>query len=508
MTDNKATNKRIASNTIALYFRMLFTMAVGLFTSRVILDSLGVLDYGIYNLVGGFVAMFQIVRAGFLTSIQRFITYDLGKGDVNEVNKTFSTSVIIILILSVIMVIIAELVGIWFIENKLDIPDERIYAAHWVFQLSLISLVFTLISFPYNALIIAHERMKAFAYISIYEVIAKLGVAYVLFVSSFDKLILYASLLCLVQLSVRFIYSSYCLRNFTESRVSWKLDRTKMKGIFSFTGWEMIGSVAGIAFNQGITVLLGMFFSPVVNAARGVSVQVQSAIAGFVTNFQTAINPQITKSYSSREIDYLYRLIFTSARFSYFLMLVFSLPLLLVNEEVLDLWLVEVPEYTSIFLRIIIVVSMIDAVSNSIMTSVEATGNIKEYQITLGTILLLIVPISYIVLKFGAPPYSVFIVHLVIALIVFMLRLYLGYKIVGYNLYEYIKEVIKPIVMVTILSSIFPFVFYINLPKGIERLVIVSIISILSVGFTVYALGLKVGERKVVKNKIQSLVHR
>lgn len=500
-------NKRIAKNTVALYFRMLLTMAVGLFTSRVILDSLGVEDYGIYNLVGGFVAMFEIVRAGLLSATQRFITYDLGKGNIQELNKTFSTCVIIFIFISALIVLLAELIGIWFIDNKLAIPSGRINAAHWVFQLSLLTLIISLISYPYNALIIAHERMKAFAYISILEALAKLGVAYSLYISSFDKLILYAALLCLVQFTIRLIYNTYCLRNFQESRVLWIIDKDRIKQIFGFTGWELFGSIASIGFTQGLNVLLGMFFNPVVNAARGVAVQVQNVIVGFVTNFQTAINPQITKSYAADKKDYMYYLIFASSRFSYFLLLLFAMPLILEAEEILRLWLKQVPDYTVIFFRIIIVISMVDVISNSIITSVEATGRIKYYQIIVGGLLLLILPVSYVVLKLGGAPYSVFLVHLSIALIAFMTRLLLGHKIVGFELSSFIKTVLIPILIVTVGSAIIPVLCHFNMTEGILRLLVVAVLSILCVSIAVYFWGLKENERQMVITTIKNRIH-
>ena len=246
MSDTSANNKRIAKNTIALYFRMIITMIVGLFTSRVILDSLGVQDYGIYNLVGGFVTMFNVFRAGLISATQRFITFDLGKGDMNALRSTFSTSMIIFIMLSFIMLLIAEAGGIWFIENKLTIPAERMTAAQWVFQFSLVTLILNLVSFPYNALIIAHERMKAFAYISIFDVVAKLLLTYLVYISPIDKLIFYSFLMCLIQLINRMIYNIYCRKNFEESKMIWSVDWSKVKKIYAFTGWELFGSVAVI----------------------------------------------------------------------------------------------------------------------------------------------------------------------------------------------------------------------------------------------------------------------
>lgn len=508
MTNPSSNNHRIAKNTVALYFRMLLTLAVSLFTSRVILDSLGVEDYGIYNLVGGFVTIFNIIRAGLLASTQRFITYDLGKGNIKVLKDTFSTCVIIFVFISLLIVIIAEAVGVWFIDNKLAIPEERMGAAHWVFQLSLATLVITLISYPYNALIIAHEHMKVFAYISIYEAFAKLAVAYALYVSPFDKLIIFAILLCVVQLTVRFFYNSYCLRNFEEAKVKWRVNRTKIKSILGFTGWEMFGSVANMGYTQGLNVLLGIFFNPVVNAARGIAVQVQSAIVGFVNSFQTAINPQITKSYASNNKGYMYYLIFAGSRFSYYLLFIFALPIFLEANQVLNIWLKTVPEYSVLFFRIIIIVSMIDAISNSVITSVEATGNIKKYQIIVGGILLMIVPVAYVVLKLGGEPYTVFLVHFVFSIIALIARLIMGHNIVGFRLSYFMRDVLLPIVMVSFISIIPPILVYSIMSESFLRLVLVILMSVISILLSVFFVGIKKEEKQMLISKVQSMMHK
>lgn len=506
MAEKSSNGKRIAKNTIALYFRMIITMVVGLFTSRVILDALGVEDYGIYNLVGGFVAMFNIFRAGLLAATQRFITYDLGKGDLKEVQKTFSTSMIIFISLSILIVILAEVGGIWFIENKLTIPFDRMPAAHWVFQFSLLTLVLNLICFPYNALIIAHERMKAFAYISIFDVLAKLVLTYLVYISPMDKLIFYAFLMCLIQLIDRLIYNLYCRRNFEESKLIWSIDRIKIKRIFAFTGWELFGSVAVIGYTQGLNLLLGMFFTPVVNAARGVAVQVQNVITGFVTNFQTALNPQITKSYAADERQYMFKLVFTSSRFSYFLLFFFALPLMLEADYLLNLWLVEVPEYTVAFFRLIIITTMIDAISNPIITAVEATGNIKVYQIVVGSLLLMILPVAYVVLRLGGAPYTVFMVHILFSFLAFCARLIMASRATGMPKREFVKSVLLPIIMVTSTSAIAPLCAYLFLDEGLLRFLVVGFVSVLCTLSSVYILGVRAEERTMINQKVLAAI--
>lgn len=506
MSETASNGKRIAQNTIALYFRMLITMAVGLFTSRVILDSLGIEDYGIYNLVGGFISMFNIFRAGLLSAVQRFITFDLGKGDINGLKSTFSTSMFIFIMLSVLIVIVAEIGGIWFIENKLTIPTVRMTAAHWVFQFSLLTLVLNLISFPYNALIIAHERMKAFAYMSIFDVVAKLLLTYLVYISPIDKLIFYSFLMCLIQLINRMIYNIYCRRNFEESKLIWEIDWNKVKKIYAFTGWELFGSVAVIGYTQGLNMLLGMFFSPVVNAARGVALQVQSMVIGFVNNFQTALNPQITKSFASDNRGYMFRLVFASSRVSYFLLFFFALPLMLEADILLNLWLVEVPDYTVIFFRLIIITTMIDAISNPIITLVEATGNIKVYQIVVGSLLLMILPVSYVVLKLGGAPYSVFIVHIIFSFLAFCARIIMASKSTGMSKRDFATQVMLPIVLVTLISSAIPLLLHYVIDETIGRLIIVGCASVVCTISSIYYLGLHQSERDIVASKIRSYI--
>ena len=501
-------NKRIAKNTIFLYFRMLFLLGVGLFTSRVVLSSLGAQDYGIYNVVGGFISMFTIFNAGLTSATQRFITFDLGKGNLNELRDTFSTCVIIYMMIALVILVVAEVGGVWFLENKLTMPTDRLYAARWVFQLSLITLIIGLISTPYNALIVSYERMGAFAWISIYEALAKLAVAYQIYVTSYDKLIVYAVMLCIVQLSVRIIYNVYCNRNFKESKVIFNFNWAKIKKIYGFTGWAMFGGLASIGFTQGLNVLLNMFFNPVVNAARGVAVQVQNIINGFVLNFQTALNPQIIKSYAKGDTSYMFKLIFASSKFSFLLLFVMSLPVMLEAETLLGLWLKEVPQYTPLFFRLIIITTMIDGISNPFMRAVDATGNIKRYQIIVGGILLMIVPVSYVVLKLGGAPYSVFIVHICMSFLAFLMRLYLVRKLINYSIMMYWKNVLSRLIVVVIISVVFSLFVRAKMEPSLIRLIVVSLFSASVVLLLSYNIALLPNERALLKNKFQSIIQK
>lgn len=487
---------------------MLLTLFVGLFTSRIVLNSLGVEDYGIYNVVGGFVSMFQILSSGLSSATQRFITFDLGKGDMKELNRTFSSCVIIYMIIASVVFLVAEIAGIWFLDHKMVIPEERMTAAYWTFQLSLLTLLIGLISTPYNALLISHERMKTFAYISIYEVLAKLAVAYQISRTNYDRLIVYAIMLCIIQLSIRFIYSSYCRRNFVESKLKYQFDYAKIKQIYGFTGWAMFGGLAYMGFTQGLNLLLNMFFGPVVNAARGVAVQVQHVINNFVTNFQVAVNPQIIKSYARNDKEYMYKLIFASSKYSFLLIFFLSLPVLIETNQILTLWLKQVPDYSSVFFRLIIITTIIDGISNPFMRSVDATGNIKKYQLVVGGILLMIVPVAYIVLKLGGAPYSVFVVHIILGFIALCFRLYLAGNLVGIPIRKYLKEVVLRLTFVTIFSIIAPISVYMNMDESYLRLLIVCVTSVFSISAFAWFFALQANERKIVYTKINVVLDR
>lgn len=504
----RSNNKRILRNSVLLYFRMLLMLAIGLFTSRVVLKTLGVEDFGLYNVVGGFVSLFTVLRSGVSSATQRFMTFDLGKEDFIELKRTFSACFVVYLIISILILVLAESFGIWFLNNKLTVGVSREHAAYIVFQLSLITLILGMLSTPYNALIIAHEKMGAFAYISIYEAVAKLVVAYLIGNSSWDRLVLYATLLCVIQVSVQFIYVLYCRMNFKESRLSITFDWKKIKQIYSFTGWAMIGGISAIGFTQGLNVLLNIFFSPVVNAARGIAVQIQQVACNFVSSFQTAVNPQIIKSYAKNDLSYMNKLIFASSKFSYVLLLVISLPVMLDTEYILSLWLISVPENTELFFRLIVITSFIDALSNPFMRAVDATGNIRNYQLIVGGILLAIVPCSYVVLKLGAPAYSVFVVHIILCLIAFVVRLFLSQRLVGIPLKKYMYDVIYKLFLITIVSVSVSLYATCLIENELLRFLVLCIISSTSICISTFFIGLSRSEKDIVISKIQSILKR
>ena len=507
MQDLSVNNKRIAKNTILLYFRMILLMAVSFYTSRVVLGTLGVEDYGIYNVVGGFVGILAFLNGAMSSSSQRFITVEIGKGNNESLNKVFSTCLITHFIIALLVLILAETVGLWFLSKKMVIPDGRMTAAMIVYQCSVVTAIIQIMSYPYTAAIVAHENMSAFAYISIYEACANLGIAFLIKVGDFDHLILYAiSILC-VKVSVIAVYRIYCKRNYFVERIKHVYEKTLVKEMFSFTGWNLWGGMAGALMGQGINILLNIFFGPVVNAARGLAVQVQSAVSMFATNFQIAINPQIIKTYASGDIKTMHTLIFRSAKFTFMLLLCLILPIVMEVKTVLRIWLGEVPEYTSVFVCLTLVICLIDSVSNPFMTASAATGRVKLYQSVVGAILVSILPIAYIVLKLGATPSSVFIVHLCIGILAFIARLLIVRDLINLSIRDYMFNVISPctkvlitsILMACLVGKISSSTIFISLLKMSVLVLIVATLSFL--------LGLSKRERNYIVLRMKDLTN-
>lgn len=502
MTDTVQNNKRIAKNTLLLYIRMLFMMAISLYTSRIILNTLGVEDYGIYNVVGGVVAMFGFINSSMSSATQRYITFALGKGNFTNLQKVFSTTLQIHVLIAVIILILGETIGLWFMNEKMQIPTNRMDAAFWVLQCSILSTIIMIISVPYNADIIAHEKMSAFAYISILEAVLKLAIVYILLIGSFDKLILYAFLLLAVQILIRFCYSLYCNKHFKETKYKHVWDKTLFKEMTEFAGWSIFGNLSGVLFGQGLNMLLNVFFGPVVNAARAIALQVQCAIQQFVNSFQMALNPQITKTYARGELEEMHKLMFRSARFSFYLLFFLSLPVLFETNFILTIWLKTVPENTVIFLRIMICTSLIYSLANPLIVANQATGKVKKYQAVCGSILLLILPISYISLKLGFPAYSVFIVHFVMESIAQFARMIMLRPLIGIHIKDYFKYIYTPVIIVVSFSFIIPFIIYNNMNDTILRFFIVCIVCAISVSVVVYTIGLSNNERIFIHSKV------
>lgn len=508
MLDN-SNNKRIVKNTILLYIRMFLIMAVSLYTSRIILQGLGVEDFGIYNAVGGFIAMFAIISNSLSTAISRFITYELGKGsDSLKLSKIFSTSVIIQLLIALIIIVLAETIGLWFLNVKMSIPVERQVAAFWVFQFSILTFIVNLLSIPYNACIIAHEKMAVFAYISLLDAGGKLFIAYLLIVSPFDRLILYAVLMFLISLMIRSVYGYYCKIKFVECKFVWHIDFMLFKEIFGFAGWNFIGASSGILRDQGINVLLNIFAGPIVNAARGISMQINNAVMGFSNNFMTALNPQITKSYACGENKYLMQLVNQGAKYSYYLLFIVSLPLLIEAPTVLRIWLGIVPDYTINFVRLILIYSLTESVSYTLITLMLATGNIRNYQIIVGGCQMLNFPVAYILLKSGFLPEMTIISSIVISCLCLITRLIMLKTMVQFSIKHFFMDVILRILIISLLSFIVPLLVISMMKESTLRFLIVCLTSFFSTSLVIYFLGCSGRERFFIKNKILNFLKR
>lgn len=499
-------NKRIAKNTLLLYVRMLFMMLVSLYTSRVVLNTLGVVDFGIYNVVGGVIAMLGFLTGSLGAASSRYITYDLGIGDMAIMKRTLGNIKSIHYILAGVILLIGETVGLWFVVTKLQIPAERATAAFWVYQFSILSSMLAVISVPYNATIIAHEKMSAFAYISIVDAVLKLLIVYLLVVIPYDKLIIYAVLLFVIQSFDQIVYIVYCSKHFEETRSRCCYDKKQFKEIFAFAGWTMNGNLAVMGYTQGLNILLNMFFGPAVNAARGIAVQVQSVCQMFCVNFQMALNPQLTKSYAKGDITSMHSLLIKSSKFSFYILYVIAVPLMFEAHTVLKLWLGIVPEHTVSFLRLILIVGLLYTLSNPIIVSVHATGKLKKFQIIEGTMLLMIVPIAYLLLKvFGIAPEIVFVVHIIVEICTQYARVRIVLPMIQMKLRIYLREVILPIIMVVIISPIFPYLLYKNIDQSIASFFAICSLCVVCISTTVFYVGCKKSEQDFLTSKVLNI---
>lgn len=495
MSDNIISdNKRIAKNTIFLYIRVMVTMIVSLYTSRVVLQVLGIEDYGIYQAVGGIVGLLSFLNGALSTGSSRFITYGLGEGNTEKLKKIFNTTITIHVILAVLVVIIAETAGYWFLQNKLIIPPERMKASLWVFHFSILTVFFTITQIPYNASIIAHENMKVFAYVSIIEAVSKLCIVYLLLIGNFDKLILYAILHFVISASILVFYRVYCSKKYEEVRFKLELDRPIFKEIVSFSGWSLFANSAIALNNQGVLLLLNMFFSPAIVAARSISIQVEMAAFQFLTNFQTATVPQIVKRYAQGDYEGSKSLLLEMTKYSFYLMLLLAVPIFFSAEQLLSLWLVEVPPYTVVFLQIIIIQSLFQVFDTSFYKALYAKGSLKENALLSPTCLMINFVVVYLLFKMGLSPlalsWSTVVCYAIIGLVIKPILLS---KIVGYT-WNDIFSTVWPCLKVAFFSLLLPIVVTLYL-KTLElstfsSFVIIVLTSLVSVAGVVWVMGL------------------
>ena len=501
-------NKRIFKNTIALYIRQMFVLFVSLYTSRVVLEVLGVVDFGIYNVVAGIVGMMAFFNGMMGAATSRFFTFGLGKGDADYLKKVVGTTFLIYLIFIVLVLVLAETVGVWLLENKLVIPPERMNAARIIYQFSIGAFLSSLISVPFVSMITAHESMKIYAYVGILEVLLKLGVVFGISYVAYDRLATYGFLMMVSSLVVLAIYFVYCRRNYAECRVRLCYEKSLFGEILSYSGWSLFGACVGIARGAITNILLNMFFGPVVNAARAVSNQVSNGVSSFSNSFFNAVRPQIIKNYASDNLQRMTFLMEQSAKGAYFLMFLFALPIILETPYILNLWLKNPPDGAVIFSQLVLVELLIDSINLPIITAANATGKIKLYQSVVGGILLLCAPFSYVVLKLGAPAYSVMIVLIATVVMGTVARLYLTTRILDFKPFKFLKEVLPSVLLVTMLSTAFSYFVHYSMDEGVLRLVAVVAVSAVSTITFALMFGVKKEIRTQLLNAMKNKLGR
>lgn len=499
-------NKRIAKNAVALYIRSIITMLIGLYTSRVILQALGVEDYGIYNVVGGFVSMFSLISGSLSGSVSRYLTFELGRGNTDELKKVFSTSIYVLIGLSILVIIATETIGLWYLYNKMVIPAERMTAAFWVFQISVFTFVLSLINTPYSASIISHERMDIYAYLSIFDAVCKLLICYLVMCSPIDRLVYYTLLLCFVGIINQCFYVWFCKRHFVECHFKMVFDKSLFKGMFGFAGWNFIGSSAAILRGQGASLLLNAFGGPVVNAANGIASTITGVVSGFVSNFTQSFTPQITKRYAAAEYDSLMNLLIYGSKYSYYLLFLIGFPVILNAHFIFQIWLGVVPEYTVPFCRWMFIFLLAESISRPIITAKNATGKIRNYQIVVGGVLLLMLPISYICLKLGVSVVAVAISNAATAILAIFARMYmLRGDFPCWSSRVYFTKVLLNVSKVSVIASFVPLLLYHNMYEGWIRLLSTSIIAVISTSLSILYVGCSREERQLALTKAKEI---
>lgn len=500
-------NRRIAKNTVYLYIRTFLVMLIALYTSRVILQTLGVNDYGIFNAVGGVVSMFQIISGSLAAAISRYITFALGKGNMERLRQVFSTSMMVQILIGVAVLILGETLGLWFVNTYMNIPEGRMEAANWVWHCSLFSFVIGLIYVPFNAMIIAHEHMNMYAFLSIFDAVAKLVIVLLLPFFGLDRLALYSILLVGISLTNFSVYYFYCRHHFCESHFEKPKDMGLIKEITNFAGFSFLNNAANILNSQGLNVLINIFFGVAFNAARGIATQVEGAVMQFVDNIIMAINPQITKSYAVGDKGRMFMLVCSGSRFAYFLMLFFALPVFLETDFILKLWLGTVPEYTVVFVHLSLIGSMVKMLGNTGYTACMATGNIKRYSIIITVVGIFVFPLVYLAFKLSAPVEWAYYIFIAVYTAVLFVRLGLMKQMIEFPPQMFIKEVLLPVSLVTIAAVIAPLIVLHYIEAGWLRLISVLLVSTVSCVLFIYLIGLKRYERdslmKTLANKIK-----
>jgi len=480
---------------------------VSLYTSRIILSTLGETDFGIYNIVGGFIMLLSFVNSAMTTSTQRFLNYSIGKHNIEEEKKVFSMSLMTHVVIAVIIFLVLESLGLWFFNSKINIPENRINAAQWVFQFSTLSCCAQIIRVPYHASIIAHEKMSFYAYVSILEVLLKLGVVFSLLIVNSDKLISYSIFTFILIVVINLCYIFYSKKNFIACNYKFFWDKILFKKLISFSGWSMFGSAANVAANQGVNVVLNIFFGVTVNAAMGIANQVQSAIYSFVSNFQTAFNPQIVKSYAANDRAYFLSLVFRASKFSYYLLFILAFPVILCCQSILDIWLVNVPQYSVHFIQLFLVFLLIEAMSAPLWISVQATGEIKNYQLLMTSLSAINLPLVYVFFKSGYLPETALIIRILISFISHIIRLLYLKKHINFPALLYIKDVMLKCLLVSLVIIPIPLLIHFKFASLLGD--IITIVTSVSISlFAFYFIGLQKVEKQLVIQNIYKIIKK
>lgn len=500
--NQKSSNKQIAKNTLFLYLRMIVSIAVNLYTVRILWDVLGVDNYGIYNVVGGIVMMFAFLNTAMVASSQRFISYELGRGDMVRLQKTFSISILVHVFLAVLILILAETIGLWFLNHKLNIPFDRLDAANWVYQCSILSFMVTIVSVPYNACIVAHEHMKVYGYFGIIDVFLKLGVVLLVAILPFDRLIAYSVLILVVLVIMRLLYGGYCRKYFEECKFCHFKDKSLIKDMFSFAGWSFLGNMGFSVRDQGINIILNMFFGVTVNAAKGIANQVGTVINGFASNFTMAVNPQITKRYATGEYEGMLELVDNGCKFALLLMSIVVIPVFFSADTLLHLWLGEVAPYTVGFLQLTLIMSLIDCVVSPITTALQATGRIKKFQIIISCIMIANLPLAWLWLKMELNPYVVIIIAIMTSALALCVRLMLLHELIQFSYRKFFMNVYSRTLPCILLSSLFTWWSNSWFEKTLVGLVCYASISVLATVLIISFIALSKTQRQMVFEKI------
>ncbi len=502
-------NKRIFKNTLFLYFRMFLVMGISILTAGVTLRVLGEVDYGLYAVLGGIVAMFSFLNGSISGAASRHITYALGKGDYVAVNRIFNVSLVVFICLSLVIVLLSETIGVWFFYNKMTIPHERLKAAFWVFQLSIINVPLMLSQIPYNAILIAHENMKIYAYVSIVDAVARLAIIGLLIVSPFDKLVSISFLGFVWSLLTLTFYRVYCMRKYSETTLRFCKDRKLYKGMITYAGSDLIGNLSVLAQGQGFNLLLNVFFGPAVNAARGIAYGLQGMTTQFSNNFMTAVSPQIIKSFAKGDIDEMWQLVKRSSCFSFYLVLMLALPACLEGDYVLTLWLGRYPDHTLNFFYLVMAVCLLQTLKTPIVKVVHANGKLLMANLIVGTILCLAFPVGYMFLRFGMPPESVFWATIGSMLIGNICDMFICRHYVPFRILEFVRTVYGRSLMVMLLSPVVPYLLVVsNFKPSFGRMIFTGFTSVLSVGIAALSLGMTRHDRSRIFEIVQNRWNR